>query len=71
MPLAPFRHEADRVIRKCGRRYLTGQVDREYIEIIEEIAGRFKVSKTAVKIRLKQLGYIREAPQSNARFYYS
>ena len=69
LPLAPFRQTADRAVRKGGRRYLSGPVDREYIEIIEEIADTFRVSKTAAEIRLKQLGYIQKAPQSNARFY--
>jgi hypothetical protein len=71
MPLAPFRWEADRVIRKCGRRYLTDEVNHEYIECVGDIADIFRVSKTAAKIRLKQLGYIREAPYSSTRLYYS
>ena len=60
MPLIPFRWAAKRLIQKCGRLYLTDRVNYEYIEIIEEIAEEFKVSKTAAEIRLKQLGFIRK-----------
>jgi len=69
LPLVPFRQVANRAIYKGGRRYLSGPVDREYIEIIEEIADTFRVSKTAAEIRLKQLGYIVKEPAGSARFY--
>jgi len=70
MPLMPFRHFAEGLIRTCGMRYLTdGKVTRDYVEIIEEIADRFTVSKTSVKIRLKQLGLIRK--ERTALFQYS
>jgi len=60
MPLVPFRWTAGRLVQKCGRRYLTDKVNREYIEIVEEVANEFKVSKTAAEIRMKQLGFIRK-----------
>ncbi|MCL2587905.1 MAG: hypothetical protein FWD84_00675, partial [Oscillospiraceae bacterium] len=63
MPLQPFSFIADKMIRKCGRRYLSDRVDCESIEIIEEIAGIFQVSKTATEIRLRQLGYIQREPR--------
>jgi len=61
MPLRPFRALADRLVCKGGRRHLSDRVDGEYIECVEEVADTFTVSKTAAEIRLKQLGYIREA----------
>ena len=67
MPLVPFRWAAGRLVQKCGRRYLTDKVTREYIEIIEEVADEFKVSKTAAEIRMKQLGFI----QKEQRYAFS
>ena len=58
MPNAPFRTLADRLIQKGRRRVLIDSVDPEYMEIIEEIADKFEVSKTAAEIRLKQFDYI-------------
>jgi len=60
MPLVPFQWAADRLIRNYGKRYLSDKVNREYIEIVEEIADTFRVSKTAAEIRLKQLGFIQK-----------
>jgi len=36
MPVRPFCHIADKMIRKCGRRYLTDRVDYEYIESLKK-----------------------------------
>jgi len=67
MPLVPFQWAADRLIRNYGKRYLSDKVNREYIEIVEEIADTFRVSKTAAEIRLKQLGFI----QKEQRYAFS
>jgi len=60
MLFRPFCHLADKMIRKCGRQYPADRVDYEYIEIVEELADIFQVSKSAVEVWLKQPGYIQK-----------
>jgi len=61
MPLAPFRHLAENLIYGKGYRFFSeGKVTSDRIDIVEEISDRFMVSKTAVEIRLRQLGLIRK-----------
>ena len=60
MPLAPFKLFANRLICKGRRQYLPEKVTSEYIEIVEEIADKFTVSKQAAEIRLKHLGMIKK-----------
>ena len=68
MPFATFNWVAGRLVKNyCGKRYLTDRVNREYIEIVEEVANEFRVSKTAAEIRMKQLGFI----QKEQRYAYS
>ncbi|MCL2567952.1 MAG: ImmA/IrrE family metallo-endopeptidase [Oscillospiraceae bacterium] len=60
MPQAPFHILADSLIRKGRRRALIDPTDPEAIEIIEEIAETFEVSRMATEIRLTQFGYLQK-----------
>jgi len=70
MPHDMFSFYSGGLIRKTGNRCLTDKRSRVYIEIIEEIAYRFMVSKTAAEIRLKQLGFIEKESENKKIFSY-
>ena len=69
MPYNTFKAYAQQYIYFDKRRYLS-IVSYEYIEIIEDVANRFKVSKRAAEIRLMNMGLIiLDEPSRNNRQY--
>jgi Zn-dependent peptidase ImmA (M78 family) len=62
MPLASFHHKTSQVIREhTGSSYLLDtHSSRDFYRILSQISDTFAVSKSAAKIRMKQLGFIKD-----------